>query len=424
MRPIWRKKLNPCNTSNELNMNSPKLMSKPLTPHHEPSQENNHLNQALPNAYIKDTPTSPQVVTHPPFPMSPINSHDLFFQMFRRPLIILKIVQVILFIVDSGCTKHMTGNLKLLCNFIEKNLGIVRFGNDQFDLILGYGDLVQGNIMIKRVYYVEGLNHNLFSVGQFCDANLEVAFQKSTCFVRDLQGNDLFTSGENLDKIKEKRDPCILVEYSTQSKGHRVYNKRTRLIVESIHLRFYEIKEMTKMSVNNNTLGLVSQRQKASDYDNSVPAPQLQNVCPLVDTTIPSQQELELLFGPLYDEFFNAGTSSVNKSSSLADSSKQQDTSPTTNIQPSTESKILINVNVEENNNNQAVDTQTKDHPLKQVRKNPSKPVQTRRQLTIDPELCMFALTVSTAKPKNIKDAMADSAWIEAMQEELHQFDR
>ncbi|GJY64478.1 retrovirus-related pol polyprotein from transposon TNT 1-94 [Tanacetum coccineum] len=51
-----------------------------------------------------------------------------------------------------------------------------------------YGDLIQGNVTIKRVYYVEGLNHNLFSVGQFCDADLEVAFRKSTCFVRDLEG--------------------------------------------------------------------------------------------------------------------------------------------------------------------------------------------------------------------------------------------
>ncbi|GKA73895.1 hypothetical protein Tco_0780197 [Tanacetum coccineum] len=97
-----------------------------------------------------------------------------------------QIVQLILFIVDSGCTKHMTGNLKLLCNFVEKFLGTVRFGNDQFAPILGYGDLNQGNVMIKWVYYVEGLNHNLFSVGQFCDADLEVAFKKSTCFVRDL----------------------------------------------------------------------------------------------------------------------------------------------------------------------------------------------------------------------------------------------
>ncbi|GKA29573.1 retrovirus-related pol polyprotein from transposon TNT 1-94 [Tanacetum coccineum] len=332
----------------------------------------------------------------------------------------------------------MTGNLKLLCNFVEKFMGTVCFRNDQFAPILGYGDLNQGNVTIRRVYYVEGLNHNLFSVGQFCDADLEVAFRKSTCFVRDLQGNDLLTGnrgsdlytislqettsstpicfmakasptqawlwhrrlvivddysrytwtlflrskdetpevlkdfltmiqrnlqaqvitvrtdrgteflnktlhayfkeegiehqtstprtpeqngvverrnrtlveaartmlsasklplsfwaeavatacytqnrsiiisthgktayhiindrkpsikhlhifgcicyitrdGENLDKMKEKGDPCVMVGYSTQSKGYRVYNKRTRLIVESIHIKFDEIKEM------------------------------------------------------------------------------------------------------------------------------------------------------------------------------------
>nr|GEU61320.1 integrase, catalytic region, zinc finger, CCHC-type, peptidase aspartic, catalytic [Tanacetum cinerariifolium] len=109
------------------------------------------------------------------------------------------IVQLILFIVDSGCMKHMMGNLKMLCNFVEKYLGTVRFGNDQFAPILGYGDLVQGNITINRVYCVEGLNHNLFSVGQFCDADLEVVFWKSMCFVRDLQGNDLLTDNHGSD---------------------------------------------------------------------------------------------------------------------------------------------------------------------------------------------------------------------------------
>nr|GEX55123.1 Gag-Pol polyprotein [Tanacetum cinerariifolium] len=50
--------------------------------------------------------------------------------------------------------------------------------------------------------------------------------------------------------------------------------------------------------------------------------------------------------------------------------------------------------------------------------------MQTRRQLVTDPEMCMFALTVSTVEPKNIKEAMLDSSWINTMQEELHQFDR
>nr|GFC81008.1 integrase, catalytic region, zinc finger, CCHC-type, peptidase aspartic, catalytic [Tanacetum cinerariifolium] len=103
------------------------------------------------------------------------------------------LVEIVLFIVDSGCSKQMTENLKLLINFVEKFLGTVKFGNDQIASILGYGDLVQGAITIKRIHYVEGLNHNLFSVGQFCDADLEVAFRKSTCFIRDLKGNDLLT---------------------------------------------------------------------------------------------------------------------------------------------------------------------------------------------------------------------------------------
>ncbi|GJZ93317.1 retrovirus-related pol polyprotein from transposon TNT 1-94 [Tanacetum coccineum] len=66
----------------------------------------------------------------------------------------------------------------------------------------------------------------------------------------------------------------------------------------------------------------------------------------------------------------------------------------------------------------------TKDHPLEQVIRNPSQSIRTRRQLETDGEMCMFALTVSRTEPKNIKEAMADSAWIESMQEELHQFDR
>ncbi|GJT26860.1 hypothetical protein Tco_0907135 [Tanacetum coccineum] len=98
---------------------------------------------------------------------------------------------------------------------------------------------------------------------------------------------------------ERKGDPCILVGYSTQSKGYRVYNKRTRLIVESIHLRFDEIKEMSETSVANDTSGLVPQRQKASDYDNPDPAPELQNVSPSADTTVPSQQELDLLLKSL-----------------------------------------------------------------------------------------------------------------------------
>ncbi|GJX97994.1 hypothetical protein Tco_0355013 [Tanacetum coccineum] len=71
--------------------------------------------------------------------------------------------------------------------------GTVRFGNDHIARIMRYGDYHLGNVTISRVYYVEGLGHNLFSVGQFCDPDLEVAFQKNTCFIRNLEGVNLFS---------------------------------------------------------------------------------------------------------------------------------------------------------------------------------------------------------------------------------------
>ncbi|GJZ30119.1 retrovirus-related pol polyprotein from transposon TNT 1-94, partial [Tanacetum coccineum] len=164
-----------------------------------------------------------------------------------------------------------------------------------------------------------------------------------------------------------------MVGYSTQSKGYRVYNKRTRLIVESIHIKFDEIKEMMsdhnssdlalqrqEMFVENVTSGLIPQGQKASDYDNSGPP-----------------------------------------------SSRNIDNTDVHSFQPQSHDYRW-----------------TRDHPLEQVRGNPTMPVQPRRQLATYPKMCMFALTVSIVEPKNIKEVMADSAWIEAMQDELHQFDR
>ncbi|GKG16764.1 hypothetical protein Tco_0361721, partial [Tanacetum coccineum] len=70
-------------------------------------------------------------------------------------------------------------------------MGIVRFGSDHFAAITGYEDYVHGNVTICHVYYVEGLRYNLFFVGQFCDDDLKVAFLSKTCYVRNLEGEDL-----------------------------------------------------------------------------------------------------------------------------------------------------------------------------------------------------------------------------------------
>ncbi|GJY28467.1 retrovirus-related pol polyprotein from transposon TNT 1-94, partial [Tanacetum coccineum] len=91
----------------------------------------------------------------------------------------------------------MTGNCTQLMNFVSKFLGIVRFGNDQIARIIRYGDYQLGNVIISRVYYVEGLGHNLFSVGQFCDADIEVAFRKNTCFIRNFEVVDLLSGSRD-----------------------------------------------------------------------------------------------------------------------------------------------------------------------------------------------------------------------------------
>nr|GEW97403.1 hypothetical protein [Tanacetum cinerariifolium] len=393
-----------------------------------------------------------------------------------------RIVQLILIIVDSECTKHMTCNLQLLCNFVEKFLG---------------------------------LNHELFLVCQFCDVDLEVTFWKSTCFVRDLQGNDLLTANCGSDlytislqestsstplylmakasptqawlwhqrlfhlnfdyinlllkkdiviglpKLKYVKDQlCSSCELSkakrSSFKSKAVPSSKGRLnllhmdlcgpmrvasingkkyilvtvddysrytstlfLLESIHVRFDEIKEVSETSVANDTLCLVPQRQKASDYDNSDPVPQLQNVSSSADAHVPSQQVLDLQFGPLYDEFFNAEEDHLPD-----DKFTNPFYAPTQEVAESS-SHNIGNSNVPTFKQPQVSEYRwMKDHPLEQVHGNPSRPIQTRRQLATDPEMCMSALTVSTAEPKNIQEALADSAWIEAMQEELHQFDR
>ncbi|GKA52007.1 integrase, catalytic region, zinc finger, CCHC-type containing protein [Tanacetum coccineum] len=118
----------------------------------------------------------------------------------------------------------------------------VKFGNDQIALILGYRDLVQGNTTIKRVYYVEGLNHNLFSIGQFCDTDLEVAFRKSTCYIRDLKESDLIigSRGTYLYSITlqdtSTPNPICLMAKATSSQACLWHHHLSHLNFDSINL--------------------------------------------------------------------------------------------------------------------------------------------------------------------------------------------
>nr|GEV72948.1 copia protein [Tanacetum cinerariifolium] len=355
-------------------------------------------------------------------------------------------------------------------------------------------DLVQGNVTINRVYYVEGLSHNLFSVGQFCDADLKVAFRKSTCFVRDLQGNDL------LDRNRGSNLYIISLQESTSSTLLCLMAKATLTQTwlwhrRLSHLNFNYINLLSKKDI---VIGLpklkyvkdqlcssceLSKAKRSSFKSKAIPSSKgrlnllhidlcgpmrvasingKKYILVIVDdysrytwtlflhADVPSQQEFDILFGPLYDEFFNEGSNpSRNIHSTSAPSShtnvhseehkndqeeegeQLQDNeftnplcAPTQDVTESS-SHNIGNSNVPTFNQPQVFEYRwTKYHPLEQVHGNPSRQVQTRRKLATNPKMCMHALTVSTAKLKNIKEAMADLAWIKAMQEKLHQFDR
>nr|GFC62301.1 Gag-Pol polyprotein [Tanacetum cinerariifolium] len=171
--------------------------------------------------------------------------------------------------------------------------------------------------------------------------------------------------------------------------------------------------------------------------------------------TITTSNELDLLFSLMFDELLNGSSKVVSKSSTVsaadAPNQCQHHTTPLNNHTthaPTCQVLTLVptvspseNINQAETyaENAQVADDEfinifsipvqdqremSSHHPLEQVIGNPSQSVRTRCQLEPDAEMCIFAFTVSRTEPKNIKEAMADFAWIESMQEELHQFDR
>nr|GEX43360.1 integrase, catalytic region, zinc finger, CCHC-type, peptidase aspartic, catalytic [Tanacetum cinerariifolium] len=184
----------------------------------------------------------------------------------------LKPLNVVLWIVDSGCSKHMTGNLQLLKNFVEQFMGTVRFRNDHFAAITGYRDNVQGNLTICHVYYVEGLGHNLFSLRQFCDGDLE---------------------------MKPKADIGIFVGYSDSSCGFCIYNHRTKKIMETIYVKFDEFTAM------------------ASECDNLEPIMNCVNFNDLSEYSqfVPSTTDLVNLFSPMYEKYYVMSSQDVSDNS-------------------------------------------------------------------------------------------------------------
>nr|GEU49867.1 hypothetical protein [Tanacetum cinerariifolium] len=352
------------------------------------------------------------------------------------------LVEIILFIVDSGCSKHMTRNLKLLINFVEKFLG---------------------------------LNHNLFFVGQLCDADLEVAFRKSTCYIHDLKGNDLLTGKAKRKSFQTKTTPSskrrlqllhmdlygpmrvasingkkyvlvIVDDYSrytwthflrskdetpkvlidflrlvqrgvhAQSRAYIVFNKRTRVIVETIHVNVDELPQMASDHISSDPvppcpmtalehdslspelLNGSSQGMSKSSPITTVDAPnqrQQQNTTPLHNQTTPEptcQVPTQALTV--------ASTENINQAEMVKENAPVENDKFInifyTPIQDrgETSSRHVDSSNMHTFYQQHPFEHRwTKDHPLEQVIGNPSQSVRTRRQLESDGEMYMFALT-------------------------------
>nr|GEW18231.1 retrovirus-related Pol polyprotein from transposon TNT 1-94 [Tanacetum cinerariifolium] len=416
----------------------------------------------------------------------------------------LTVIQIVLWYLDSGCSKHMTGDCSWLRNFVKKFIGTVRFGNDYFGAIMGYGDYVIGDSVIARVYYMEGPGHNMFSVRQLCDFDLEVAFRKHSCYVRDTngvelikgsRGSNLYTisvedmmksslicalcylinDNEDLGKLQPTADIETFVSNAPSRKGYRIYNKRTRRIMENIHIQFDELSEpMAPMKLSTGptptflTLGQIS----SGLVPNPVPA------SPYVP---PTNKDLEILFQPMFDEYLepprvgrpvspalavlvlvnSAGTPSSTTIDQDAPSSSHSPSSSALQS-PSSHQSVVAGSNIIEDNPFTPVENdpfvnvfalkpsseasssgdvsstektyviqthhhirkQSKDHPLDNVISNPSRPVSTRKQLVTDALWCLYNSVLSKVEPKNFKSAITKDCWFQVMQDEIYEFDR
>nr|GEU91836.1 hypothetical protein [Tanacetum cinerariifolium] len=477
------------------------------------SREEKHV----PNNVRASARTKPITVSQPPvITKKDVNSDS-------NGLSSTSVIQICLWCVDSGCSKHMTGNIKLLINFVWKFSGIVRFENDHVAAILGFGDLQWGNILITRVYFVEGLGVHALSpldlviktflkritvllqspviiirtdngtefknqvLKEYFDsvgishqvssvripqqngvverrnrtlveaARTMLIFSRAplflwaeaiatACFtqnrsiihhrfnktpyelINDRKPNISFlhVSGalcypkndlEDIGKLGAKGDIGFFIGYSADSCAYKkVYNRRTKKIMETMNVSFNELSAMAfEQSSSKPRLQSMTSGQISSGLT-------LPYASSTITTQQPTEGELDLLFEAMYDDYIGGQPSADSRSVPVAQAQQQQGN------QASFESETVADdvpnamfdgntfVNPFANSSTSAAESSSSQNV------DPSN--MHMNQLRSDGDMCMYALTVSTMKPKNVKEAMTDLAWIESMQEELLQFKR
>nr|GEU81843.1 retrovirus-related Pol polyprotein from transposon TNT 1-94 [Tanacetum cinerariifolium] len=368
--------------------------------------------------------------------------------------VIPNLVEIILFIVDYGCSKHMTENLKLLINFMEKFMGTVKFGNDQIAPILGYGDLNDIVIGLPKLKFVKD---HLCSSCELGKAKRN-SFQSKTTpsSKRRLQLLHMDLCGPmRVESINGKKYVLVIVDdysrytwtYFLRSKVEtpEVLIDFLRLVQRGLHAQVRIVRANKGTEFLNQPLhtyfaseGILHQtfvaqtpEQKAAEaiatacfaQNRSLVIPRHEKTPYHIINDRKQYVKFFHIFGSLcyividgenLDKMKEKGDACIFVGYSTQSRAYRVFNKSTRVIVET------IHVNFDE----LPQMASDHDHPLEQVIGNPSQSVKTRRQLESDGEMCMFALSMSQTEPKNIKESMADSAWIELMQEELHKFDR
>nr|GEV80619.1 hypothetical protein [Tanacetum cinerariifolium] len=251
---------------------------------------------------------------------------------------------------------------------------------------------------------------------------------------------------EDLGKLNAKADIGIFVGYAPAKKAFRIYNRRTHKIMETIHVTFDELTTMASEQLSSGP-GLQSIKPATSS---SVLIP---NLVPQQPFNPPTKNDWDHLFQPMFDEYFNPSSSAiflvlvtaapraVDIASLPSSTTIDQDAPSSKGVKepiptdpfddPCHEPLHVISTSQESSSNGQSsqsplemIGKWTKHHPLANVISNPSRLVSTRKQLQTDAMWCYFDAFLTSVEPKNFKEAMIEPSWIDAMQEEIHEFER
>nr|GEV29436.1 reverse transcriptase domain-containing protein [Tanacetum cinerariifolium] len=348
------------------------------------------------------------------------------------------VVEIVLWYLDSGCSKHRIEDRTQLINYIQKFLGMVKFGNDHVAKIMGYGDYQIGNVTISRVYYVEGLGHNLFSMGQFCDSDLKVSFRQHTCFIRNLDGVDLLTGsrGKNLYTLSlqdmMESSPICLLSKASKTKSWLWHHRLSHLNFGAInHLaRQGLVRGLTKLKFEKDHLCSVCAMGKSKKKTHKPKSEDTnQEKVYLLHMDLCGPMRVESVNGKKYIlvivddysrftwvKFLRSKDEALNFIIKFLRMIQVR-----LKVMGSYNQKLILESSLAMHRLRKLSEftTGVQDELLKLYT-----PVSTRLQLHEQALFCYYNAFLTSVELKTYKEALTQSCWIEVMQEELNEFER